>query len=236
MSRSELLLWVVLPYVCLTIFVVGHIWRYRRDKLTWTTRSTQLLERKLLKPGVLMFHWGLLFVIAGHLLGILIPKSATESLGVSEDLYHWVSVVAGVTAGAVMTIGLLILAVRRTTVPRVAATTTNRDRIAYTLLLAVLATGMVATLGENLFGGSYDYRETVSPWFRSLFLLDPDPALMVGIPLVYQLHALLAWLLFAVWPFTRLVHAWSIPFTYLKRRPILYRARTPVAASLRQRP
>lgn len=230
MSRGDLILWVIIPYVCLTVFVVGHVWRYRRDQLTWTTRSTQLLERKLLRPGILMFHWGLVAVLAGHILGILIPKSATESVGMSENLYHLVSVSAGTASGVAMTVGLLILALRRSTVPRVAATTNGRDRLAYTLLLIVVLTGMYATVGENLLGSGYDYRETVGPWFRSLFILDPDAGLMSGIPLIYQLHALTAWLLFAVWPFTRLVHAWSVPIAYVARKPILYRSRVPKRA------
>ena len=42
MSASEILLWIVLPYVAITTFVVGTVWRYRYDKFGWTTRSSQL--------------------------------------------------------------------------------------------------------------------------------------------------------------------------------------------------
>jgi nitrate reductase gamma subunit len=227
MSSGALALWVTVPYVCLTIFVVGHVWRLRTGKLTWTTRSTQLLERRLLRIGSPLFHLGLLAVIGGHVLGILVPKQATETAGVSEHTYHLVSVAAGTTAGIAMTLGFAILLFRRTRVPRVRRTTTRTDRATYLLLGVLILSGMWATIGVNLLGGGYDYRETVGPWFRGLFMLDPEPGLMSGAPLVYQLHALSAFLLFALWPFSRLVHAWSAPIAYLRRSPILYRRRGP---------
>jgi nitrate reductase gamma subunit len=97
------------------------------------------------------------------------------------------------------------------------------------LLAVMVATGMWNTTFHNLIEGGYNYRETVSPWFRGLFLFDPDPGLMTGaeVPLSYQLHAAVGWLLIMVWPFTRLVHAWSVPIAYLGRNPIVYRSRAP---------
>ncbi len=225
MSGGALTLWVAVPYTCLAVFVVGHIWRVRAGKLTWTTRSTQLLERRLLRIGSPLFHLGLLAVIGGHVLGILVPKAVTDAAGVSEHTYHVVSVGAGTTAGIAMTLGFAILLYRRFTVPRVRRTTTGVDRLTYLLLGLVVLTGMWATIGVNLLGGGYDYRETVGPWFRSIFILSPDPELMSGAPLIYQLHAIGALLLFALWPFSRLVHAWSAPIAYLRRSPVLYRPR-----------
>ena len=231
MSGGSMVLWVGVPYVCIAVFVVGHVWRFRSGKLTWTTRSTQLLERRLLRIGSPLFHLGLLAVIGGHVLGILVPQEATEAVGVSEHTYHVVSVTAGTSAGLAMTLGFAILLYRRTRIPRVRRTTTTADRATYLLLGIVILSGMWATVGVNLFGGGYDYRETVGPWFRGLFLFDPDPALMSSAPLVYQLHALGAMALYALWPFSRLVHAWSAPISYLRRSPILYRRRSPAGAT-----
>ena len=56
-------LWVIFPYICLTIFVVGHFWRYRYDKFGWTTRSSQLYEDRLLRLGSPLFHFGMLGVV-----------------------------------------------------------------------------------------------------------------------------------------------------------------------------
>lgn len=225
MSSVDLLLWIVLPYVAMTVFVGGHIWRYRHDQFGWTTRSTQLLESRRLRPAVLLFHLGLFAVLGGHVLGVLVPSSVTEAVGVSEDLYHGVSVTAGTLSGLIMLVGFVLLLARRESDPRVRATTTRADRLTYLLLGVMLVTGMYATVGENLLGGGYEYRETVAPWFRGLFTLDPDTSLIAGAPLVYRLHAAAAWLLYALWPFSRLVHAWSVPVGYLTRSNILYRSR-----------
>lgn len=225
MTRLDLLLWIALPYAAMAVFAVGHVWRYRHDQLGWTTRSTQLLEGRRLRPAVLLFHLGLFAVLGGHILGILVPASVTERAGVSEDLYHAVSVTAGTGSGLMMTAGLVLLLVRRETDPRVRVTTTRLDRVAYLLLMVMVFTGMYATVGKNLLGGGYDYRETVAPWFRGLFTFSPDTDLISGAPLVYRVHAASAWLLYALWPFSRLVHAWSVPAAYLTRSHILYRSR-----------
>jgi nitrate reductase gamma subunit len=234
-SRVDLFLWVALPYICLAIFVVGHAWRYRRGQLTWTARSTQILEQRLLRVGSLLFHFGILAVIGGHVLGILVPAGVTEAVGIDEDAYHLISIVAGGTAGVAATLGIAILAYRRLAVGRVRASTPRSDLVMYPLLLVALATGMLATFGPNLILGEYHYRETVSPWFRGVFAFDPDPDLMTGAPFLFQAHAVSAWLLFAVWPFSRLVHAWSIPLAYLGRSWILFRSRNPAAALARER-
>jgi nitrate reductase gamma subunit len=131
MSRADLFLWIALPYLCLAIFVVGHVWRYRRDQLTWTARSTQLLEQKLLRAGSLLFHFGVLAVIGGHVLGILIPAGVTSAIGIHEHVYHLIALVAGGTAGTMMTVGLVILLYRRAAVPRVRVTTSRGDLIMY---------------------------------------------------------------------------------------------------------
>jgi nitrate reductase gamma subunit len=228
-SRVDLLLWVVLPYVCLTIFVVGHFWRYRRDQLTWTARSTQLLEQPLLRVGSLLFHFGVLAVIGGHVLGILIPAGVTEAIGISDHAYHVIALTAGGTSGVAMTLGLFILVYRRASNPRVRATTTRPDLVMYPLLLIATVTGMLAIFGANLVN-PYQYRETVSPWFRGIFTFRPHADEMAGAPFLFQLHATSVWLLYAVWPFSRLVHAWSIPVAYVQRAWIPYRSRNPRAA------
>jgi nitrate reductase gamma subunit len=224
--RASLFVWLVLPYVSITIFAVGHWWRYRRDQFGWTSRSTQLLESRLLAWGSTMFHYGALAVIAGHVVGILVPKGVTSALGISESLYHDLSAIAGGLAGLVCLTGFGILTFRRASVPRIRVTTSPGDVVVFVLLGILLVLGEGMTLGYNVFGSGYDYRETVAPWFRDLWT-DPHPSVMADAPVVYQLHAAIPWLLFAVWPFSRLVHAWSYPLQYLGRPYVLYRSRYP---------
>jgi nitrate reductase gamma subunit len=227
MSRLDVLLFLVIPYVCLTTFVVGHVWRYRHDQMTWTTRSTQLLESRWLKRGVILFHVGMLAVMFGHVVGLVIPEAATEAVGISEHTYHTMAVGSGLVAGLVMVVGFVILLVRRLTIPRIRKTTAGTDHATYALLLIAMVTGMWCVIGENIIGNGHNYRETVSPWFRGLFLMNPQTDRLLEAPLIYQVHALSTMLLLGLWPFSRLVHAWSAPIGYLSRSHVLYRRRAP---------
>jgi nitrate reductase gamma subunit len=223
-SRFDWFLYVALPYLAIAAFVVGHVWRWRRDQFGWTARSTQLLERRLLLPGSLLFHFGMLAVIGGHVLGILVPESWTDTVWISHDAYHWLSVAAGGLAGVVACTGLAILAYRRLADPRVRATTLRSDYLMYPVLVFTVVTGLLVTFWANALD-EYPYRETVSPWFRGLFSLDPDPGRLDSAPFAVESHLVAAWVLFAMWPFTRLVHVWSVPLQYLARPTIPYRAR-----------
>lgn len=232
MNRLDTFLYLVLPYLAITSFVLGHIWRYRREGYTITARSTQVLERRWLRPGIILFHVGLLMVLGGHFIGILIPESVTESLGISEHAYHLVAVTAGMISGSILVIGFVILLARRILVPQVRRTTTKWDWTAEGMLAVVIGLGMWATIARNIIGGTYNYRETIAPWFRGIFTLNPDVALVAGAPALYQAHVVAAWVLLLIWPYTRLVHAWSVPVGYLVRSPILYRSRVRAGGSI----
>ncbi len=217
-------LWVIIPYICLAIFVVGHIWRYRYDKFGWTTRSSQLYENTLLRIGSPLFHFGILFAALGHFMGLVIPKSWTDALGISQHAYHLVAVIGGVVAGLMVIVGLAILIYRRRTVGPVFGATTVNDKVMYVVLGAVILLGMWNTLSTTV-SDEYNYREGVSVWFRQIFWFQPDSSLMAHAPIQFQLHAMLAFLLFAMWPFTRLVHVFSAPVGYLTRPYIVYRSK-----------
>jgi nitrate reductase gamma subunit len=218
------LLWIVVPYVAAAAFVGGHAWRWRFDRLGWTSRSSQLLEQRWLRIGSPLFHVGLLGVLGGHVVGILVPARVTHAIGVSDHLYHAFSVAVGGAFGALAFVGIVILTLRRLLVPAVRSTGGTVDLAVDLLLLAVIGLGMGETIGWQLGVGEYDYRETVSVWFRGLFVLHPDASLMSGAPWVYQAHTLASLALFAFWPFSRLVHVWTAPIQYAARRAhILYR-------------
>ena len=222
-------LWVIFPYLCLTTFVVGHYWRYRYDKFGWTTRSSQLYEDRLLRIGSPLFHFRMLGVLGGHIIGLVIPQGWTDALGLSRHTYHVIALAAGIPAGIAAVVGLCILVYRRRTTGPVFSATTVNDKVMYAVLGAVIALGIWNTIAGSWlqFGGDYNYRDGVSPYFRSIFGFQPKAALMAAAPLGFQAHALLAFVLFAMWPFTRLVHVFSAPLGYLTRPYIVYRSRDP---------
>jgi respiratory nitrate reductase gamma subunit len=218
--------WDVVPYVSLAIIVVGTWWRYRYDKFGWTTRSSQLYEARILRIASPMFHFGILVVIVGHVIGLLIPESFTDAVGLSPEAYHVQAVVLGSIAGVTTLVGVTLLIFRRRTTGPVFMATTVNDKAMYVVLVAAIAAGLYATaLGSGVIGEAYDYRESVSVWFRSIWVLQPRGDLMAAAPLYYQAHALIGLTLFAIWPFTRLVHAFSAPVGYLFRPYIVYRSR-----------
>ncbi|MCL3862766.1 respiratory nitrate reductase subunit gamma [Actinotalea sp. K2] len=227
MTTLDTILWVVVPYVCLAIFVVGHVWRYRYDKFGWTTLSSQLYESRLLRWASPMFHFGILAVFLGHVMGLGIPKSWTVAVGMSDELYHFLAITIGVVAGVCTVVGMALLIYRRRTVGPVFSATTRMDKFMYLVLAVVIFLGMWNTVAGSILnlGGHYDYRDGVSVWFRGIFLLDLHPELMAEAPIGFQLHSLSAFFLFALWPFTRLVHVFSIPLGYLGRPYVVYRSR-----------
>jgi nitrate reductase gamma subunit len=224
-SPVNVLLFVVVPYLAIAIFIGGHVWRYRYDKFGWTTRSSQLYERRLLRIGSPLFHFGILLVALGHIGGLLIPESWTEAAGIGETAYHAAAVGLGTIAGFCTLAGAAILIYRRRTVGPVFSATTRNDKIMYVLLIGTLVLGLGTTVLGNLTGHPHDYRQTVAPWFRSIFYLRPDTDLILTAPIGFQLHVLAAWVLFAFWPFSRLVHVFSAPLGYLTRPYIVYRSR-----------
>ena len=225
MNVGQQFLWIIYPYVALTIFVVGHIYRYNTDQLGWSARSSELLEKKNLQWGSLLFHLGILAVIGGHVSGLMIPKTWFENVGVTESMYHMAAVYGGGPAGVMTLAGILILTLRRFGNDRVYAVSSRADLVVVILVLAEVTLGLIST-GTNVFGASgFDYRETIAPWFRGLLLLQPDANFMGNVPLSFKLHVMMGFTIFAIWPFTRLVHVWSMPIEYMRRPYIQYFSR-----------
>ncbi|MCD9153610.1 respiratory nitrate reductase subunit gamma [Aeromicrobium duanguangcaii] len=223
----DVVLWGVLPYVMLAVLIGGTIWRYRYDKFGWTTRSSQLYESRLLRIGSPLFHFGILVVVIGHFIGLVIPESWTEAIGVTEGAYHAQALLLGSIAGIATLAGVLLLIWRRRTTGPVFMATTANDKVMYVVLVGAIVLGLWTTLASVGAGDaeSYNYRQTVSPWFRSIFVLQPDVDSMAAAPLSFHIHTLLGMLLFTIWPFTRLVHAFTAPVHYLFRPYIVYRSR-----------
>lgn len=231
MSMAELVLWVAMPYLSIVMLVGGLIWRYRTDQFGWTSRSSQWNEPAILRWASPLFHFGMLFVFLGHILGLAIPESWTTAVGIPEIVYHYISMIPGTLAAVATLIGLAGLIYRRVVVKSVRLATTRMDVVMYILLGIAIALGAWATIHQQIIGGGYDYRQTISPWFRTIQLLRPSPWLMASVPLDYKLHIVSAMILFCVWPFTRLVHVLSAPLAYPTRPAIVYRSRDEQLAS-----
>lgn len=219
-------LWVVLPYIVFTIFIGGHIYRYNHDQFGWTSKSSELLEKKMLRVGSNLFHFGIIFVFFGHVAGILVPVELYEAMGISEHTYHTIALAGGLPAGIAATIGLIILMYRRFTVKRLIATSTKGDIASLIFLGIAILSGMSATF-LNIDSHGFDYRTTIAPWFRNLFIFNADASYMETVPVWFKFHIIGVMGLLAAWPFTRLVHVFSMPVRYFTRSYVIYRKREP---------
>ncbi|GAA2992214.1 nitrate reductase gamma subunit [Microbacterium terrae] len=222
----DVFLWGILPYIMVAVLVGGTVWRYRYDQFGWTTRSSQLYESRLLRIGSPLFHFGILVVVIGHVIGLVIPKAWTDFFGVTEEMYHVTALGLGSVAGFATLVGVGILIWRRRTTGPVFMATTKNDKTMYVVLVAAIIAGLATTL-ISVFGPHQEvtYRETVAPWFRSLFIFQPNIEAMSEAGLDFKIHTLIGMLLFMLWPFTRLVHAFTAPVHYLFRPYIVYRSR-----------
>lgn len=226
MPVADIFWWVIFPYITGTIMIFGLLYRYAFRQLTWAAPSTNFLEKKWLRIGSPLFHYGIIFAFIGHVMGMVIPMEFYQSLGISDHAYHIGAIWGGGLAGLMVVFGLVILLIRKITIDPVRIKATFADFFTVLALLFVAGTGTYMTIIYNTTVVAYEYRETIGPWFRSLFIFQPKYELMGGVPFIFKLHVVSAFALFASIPFTRLVHIFSFPIRYPARPPQQYRSRS----------
>ena len=212
------LLFVVFPYLMLTLFVVGHAYRYVTDLRHWNAKSSEFLHKNSLKYGITIFHWGALLTLVGHAGGMLIPQRFYDMANINAHAHELIAYWAGLVAGLLMVPGIIWLLVRRVRQERIAANTPVNDYILLVFLLIISGIGLY-----NVIFTHYDILYSVAPWIRSIVILSPQSELMVPVPISYKLHILAALALLGYSPFTRLVHIWSVPVTYVYRQYVVFR-------------
>lgn len=206
-----------LPYIALTILLVGSVARYERDPFTWKSKSSQLLRRKQLVWGSVLFHVGVLIIFFGHLFGLLLPIEFYDALGVGHSFKQLLAAVGGGLAGVMALIGGLLLAHRRLVDPRVRATSSFADTAILLILIAQLLLG-IATVPVSL--GHLDGHEMAKlmAWANGIVTFDGEAAgYIVQANPIFKAHILLGLAIFILFPFTRLVHMLSAPVRYLWR-------------------
>ena len=214
---SDLFLFGVLPYIAMGVFLLVTIQRYRQHKFSYSSLSSQLLENRQHFWGTVPFHYGILVVLAGHLVAFAVPRAVLAWNGVPLRL--WILEGAALAAGLLTLFGLVQVMVRRGTDARTRRVTTPSDWILYGLLAVQVASG-VATAYVHAWGSSW-FAASAAPWLRSLCVLQPEISYVAPLPWLVKLHIVNAWLLIGFFPFTRLVHVLVIPNMYLWRRPQL---------------
>ncbi len=207
------ILFTVFPYVAIAIAVIGSVYRYFNDRFSYSSQSSQFLENRELFWGSVPWHYGIILVFLAHLgatvlapvWGLIITSS------ISRDIIR----LTGPILGLVAAFGLLVLIVRRVENDKARAVTSKADWVMLILLLIQIVMGLIITLFYRW--GSAWYPYTASPWLFSIVTLNPQPQFVQVLPPLVQAHFLNAFLLVAIIPFTRLVHLFTVPITYLWR-------------------
>lgn len=207
------ILFVVAPYVAITVAVGATIYRARNAAFSVSSLSTQLLENRKLFWGSFSFHWGLIAILTGHFLALIMP--VVFDLWNGSQIRLYILEITGFALAAWALGGLIVLIYRRLTSRRVQVVTSKMDVVVLVLILAQIVTGMWIALGYRF--GSFWGTSVFVPYVWSLITLRPRPELVAPLPFVLQLHAALFWAFLMAFPFSRLVHIITLPLSYLVR-------------------
>jgi nitrate reductase gamma subunit len=227
MNYLHQFLFGIYPYIALAIFFLGSLIRFDREQYTWKSESTQTLHTGVLRLASPLFHVGVLGLFFGHAAGLLTPVWVWDTLGVSHGAKQLVAMVAGGVMGALTLVGLLLLLARRLSNERLRHATTLKDKVVLLWILATLLLGLSSIFASASHLDGHMMVQLMS-WAQQVLTFRGDAAgFIADAPLVFKLHLFMGMSLFAIFPFTRLVHVWSGfgALGYLGRAWQLVRAR-----------
>mgnify|MGYP005634697973 FL=1 len=209
----------VLPYMALLVFFLITIQRYTSREFTYSSLSSQFLENRLHFWGLVPFHYGILIILLGHVVGFLIPKQLL--LWNSSPARLYVLEISAFVGGIFALVGLINIIMRRSTDTRTRMVTTKADWIVLTILVFQIFTGLYTAVFHSW--GSYWFATSLSPYLWSIVQLSPDLSYVTPLPMMVKLHVISAFTIIFLFPFTRLVHVLVVPNPYLWRKPQLVR-------------
>jgi len=204
------------PYVALGIFVIGSALRYDRDQYSWKADSSQLLSKKGMRVGSNLFHIGIIFLFFGHFVGLLTPEWVYHPF-MTPGFKQVMAMTAGGIFGTLCLIGLVMLLSRRLTNPRIRATSHFADIMILVVLLVQLVLGLITIpySAQHLDGSSMI---ALANWAQHVVTFRSGAAeFIIHEAWVFKLHLVLGMSIFVLFPFTRLVHIWSVPVQYITR-------------------
>jgi nitrate reductase gamma subunit len=208
----------VYPYICLAVFVVGNILRFEHGQYSWRSGSSQLLRRRQLVLGSVLFHVGILIIFLGHFVGLLTPIQIFDALGISHGAKQMLAIVVGGAAGLMCLAGILLLMHRRLFDARIRATSSFGDTAILLILFAQLVLGLatIPVSMQHLDGGEM---VKFMDWAQRILTFQGGAAgLVANAHPIFKAHLFLGLTIFLIFPFTRLVHMLSAPVWYLNRK------------------
>jgi len=206
----------IYPYIAITVFFLGSLLRYDRDQYTWKASSSQMLSKKDMRLGSNLFHIGIIMLFFGHLMGLLTPHWAYHFM-ISAGTKQLLAMTAGGIFGITCLIGMILLIRRRMLDARIKATSQPTDLPILLILFVQLVLGLITIpfSAQHMDGSSM---LALASWAQHLVTFQGDAAsFVVGEAFIFKIHLVLGLTIFLIFPFTRLVHVWSVPIQYLTR-------------------
>ncbi len=210
---NGLFLFILLPYLALGSLIFGGIIRYIYKGFQITSLSSQLLESKILFFGSRPFHWGIIILLIGHLIGFLMPGLvlAWNERPLRLYILETTALAFGITALS----GLVVLIVRRSKIKRIRLVTTRMDIIVFAVLSVIVITGLYTAFFFRW--GSSWFAMVMTPYLRSVLAFRPDTIAVVALPVIVKIHVASTFIFFGILPYTRLMHILVYPFSYIWR-------------------
>jgi nitrate reductase gamma subunit len=216
-AMAESIYFVVFPYVSVIVAVVVGLYRYFTDRFSYSSISSQFLENRALFWGSVPWHYGIVLILMMHVFEAALPHFFAV-LNRSPFLGP-VLKISGLAFAAFTLAGLIILIIRRILNSRIRAVTSIMDWVLIVDLLLQVAAGVYIALFYRW--GAVWYIYTASPWLCSLVTLAPKFDFITPLPWIVRFHAVNAFVVIALFPFTRLVHIFTVPISYLWRPYLL---------------
>ncbi|MEK7264077.1 MAG: respiratory nitrate reductase subunit gamma [Bacteroidota bacterium] len=212
-------LFIVLPYLAFALFLLVSIRRYLRESFTFSSLSSQFLENQHHFWGAVPFHYGIITIVTGHLIGFLIPREVL--LWNSAPLRLYILELAAFVFAILTLVGLISIIARRLTGAKMKMVTSKADWVLFGIFVIQILTGMYTAVFHSWVTSWF--ASTAVPYLWSLFSLSPDISYITAMPWMVKIHIICAYVMIAFFPFTRLVHALVVPNPYLWRKPHVVR-------------
>lgn len=220
----EHLIYGYYPYLVGTVFLVGSLLRYDHGQYTWKTGSSQMLSSKHMRLASNLFHIGIIVIFFGHLVGMLTPHWVYAPF-LHAGTKQLLAILVGGIAGALCLVGGAMLLYRRLFNPRVRASSSRMDTLILGLIVLQASLGLI-TIVFSLGHMDGEMMLTLSSWAQAIVFFGGGAAqYMAEVSWIYKLHIFLGLTIILLFPFSRLVHVWSLPLGYLTRRYQIVRKR-----------
>lgn len=211
------LLFNYLPHIAVMLLIFGVVARFVFRNKTIHAKSSQLLQDdKALRISLNLFHYGILFVLLGHFLGLFTPRWMYEWF-MSVETKRILAITMGSFFGLCAFIGIFSLFLRRLNHQRIRVVSAWGDFaieiiLCIQIFLGLSSTAMTATSPVETY-------LLFDVWAQSVITFQPQAGMIIlEMPWIYKVHIVCGCLIFIILPYSKLMHFFIAPLQYFWRK------------------